>query len=114
MYPSMPAFGQLGFMFMALTVYGSALKVQIAARSGRISEHMKWPRRYLGSLWGSYWLYRLLLLVLGPIFREYETVAILLVIWVSSPLGIAIAELAANLRDYQLSKRHTRLSKRPR
>jgi hypothetical protein len=43
-------------------------------------------------MWGSFWLFRVMLVVTGPLFREVETASILWSIWASAPLGILIAE----------------------
>ena len=50
--------------------------------------------RFAGSMWGAFWLFRVILFVMGPVLRDYPSANILLCIWVSAPLGILIAELA--------------------
>ena len=50
--------------------------------------------RYAGSMWGSFWLFRVMLFVLGPLLRDYNTASILICIWFSAPLGILIAAVA--------------------
>lgn len=82
----------LGFYSMAFFVYGCAVKTVTTARSGDITAHRVWMWRYLGSMWGAFWLFRVMLFVLGPIMRNIEAGAILVCIWFSAPLGILIAE----------------------
>lgn len=53
-----------------------------------------WVIRFAGSMWGSFWLFRVMLFVLDPLLRDYESMALLICIWFSAPLGIAIAEIA--------------------
>ena len=48
--------------------------------------------RYVGAMWGSFWLFRVMLVVTGPLLRNWEAASILLSIWLSAPLGILIAE----------------------
>jgi hypothetical protein len=48
--------------------------------------------RYAGSMWGAFWLFRVMLFVLGPLLRNYNTASLLICIWFSAPLGILIAE----------------------
>jgi hypothetical protein len=48
--------------------------------------------RFAGSMWGAFWLFRLMLIVTGPLLRQWESLSLLLSIWLSAPLGIAIAE----------------------
>lgn len=62
------------------------------ARSGEIAAHKVWMWRFIGSMWGAFWLFRVMLFVLGPIMGNIEAGAILVCIWFSAPLGIAITE----------------------
>ncbi len=95
-HSSVSAYGgvwsMLGFFTMAFFVYGCAIKTATTARSGDIGAHRVWMFRFLGSMWGAFWLFRVMLFVLGPLMRNIEGGAILVCIWLSAPLGIAIAE----------------------
>jgi len=82
----------LGFFSMSFFVYGCAVKTVATARAGDIASHRVWMFRYIGSMWGAFWLFRVMLFVLGPILRNVEAAALLSCIWLSAPLGIAIAE----------------------
>ena len=82
----------LGFYSMAFVVYGCAVKTVTTARSGDIAGHRVWMWRFMGSMWGAFWLFRVMLFVLGPIMRNVEAGAILVCIWFSAPLGVVIAE----------------------
>jgi len=82
----------LGFFSMAFVVYGCAIKTASTARAGDIAAHRVWMFRFLGSMWGAFWLFRVMLFVLGPIMRNIEAGAILVCIWFSAPLGVLIAE----------------------
>ena len=48
--------------------------------------------RFAGSMWGAFWLFRVILFVMGPLLRDYQSANILLCIWLSGPLGIVITE----------------------
>ena len=82
----------LGFYSMAFVVYGCAVKTVSTARAGDIASHRVWMWRFIGSMWGAFWLFRVMLFVLGPIMRNIEAGAILVCIWFSAPLGVLIAE----------------------
>ncbi|MGI9606206.1 MAG: DUF2306 domain-containing protein [Acidimicrobiales bacterium] len=82
----------LGFFSMAFVVYFCAIKTATTARSGDIRSHRVWMFRFLGSMWGAFWLFRVMLFVLGPLLRNVEAGAILICIWFSAPLGVLIAE----------------------
>ena len=84
---------QWGFYSMAAFVFGTALMGVLAIRKGDRSQHRVWMWRFAGSMWGSFWLFRAMLLVLDPTLRGYESAAILTCIWGSAPLGIVIAEM---------------------
>lgn len=82
-----------GFWFMSFCVYGCATMGVLAIRNGDHETHRIWMIRFAGSMWGSYWIFRVMLLVLGPTLRQWDSAALLSCIWFSAPLGILIAEL---------------------
>jgi hypothetical protein len=49
--------------------------------------------RFVGTMWGSFWLFRVMLFVLDPLLRDHEAAALLICIWFSAPLGMLIAEI---------------------
>ena len=83
-----------GFWSMSLFVYGCAVMGLVKIRQSDMASHRVWMIRFVGSMWGSFWLFRVMLFVLDPLLRNYESVALLICIWFSAPLGIAIAEIA--------------------
>ncbi len=82
----------IGFWSMSAFVYGTAIMGVVTAGRGQVAQHRVWMIRYAGSMWGSFWLFRVMLVVTGPLLRNYESVSLLLSIWLSAPLGILIAE----------------------
>jgi hypothetical protein len=84
---------EYGFYSMAAFVYGTALMGVFAIRSGDRAGHRIWMWRFVGTMWGSFWLFRVMLFVLDPLLREHEAVALLICIWFSAPLGMLIAEV---------------------
>ena len=83
-----------GFWSMSLFVYGCAVMGVLAIRQGDRAKHRIWMIRFAGAMWGAFWLFRVMLFVLGPLLRDYEAANILACIWLSAPLGILIAEVA--------------------
>jgi hypothetical protein len=83
---------ELGFYSMSMFVFGTAIMSVAGARRGDIASHRKWSIRYAGSMWGAFWVFRVMLVVTGPLFRSWESVSLLLSIWLSAPIGILIAE----------------------
>ena len=81
-----------GFWFMAACVYGCAIMGLVSIRRRDFDLHRIWMFRYAGSLWGAFWLFRVMEFVLGPLLRNYNTASLLICIWFSAPLGILIAE----------------------
>ena len=88
-----------GFYFMSFCVYGCAVMGILGIRKGDVESHRVWMIRFVGSMWGSFWLFRVMLFVLGPLLREYEAAALLICIWFSAPLGILIAEIVRRRLD---------------
>ncbi len=90
-----------GFWFMSLCVYGCAVMGVTAIRKGDANVHRVWMIRFVGSMWGAFWLFRVMLFVLGPLLRNWEAAALLISIWFSAPLGILIAEVCRRRLDRQ-------------
>ena len=84
---------EFGFYSMAAFVYGTAIMGVFAIRSGDRLQHRIWMWRFVGTMWGSFWLFRVMLFVLDPLLRDHEAVALLICIWFSAPLGMLIAEI---------------------
>lgn len=82
---------EFGFYAMAAFVYGTAIMGVIAIRSGNRVAHRLWMWRFVGTMRGSFWLFRVMLFVLDPLLRSHEAVALLICIWFSAPLGMLIA-----------------------
>lgn len=83
----------LGFYSMSAFVYGTAVMGVLTVRRGDQAAHRTWMIRWAGSMWGAFWLFRVMLVVTGPLLRSHETASLLISIWFSAPLGILIAEL---------------------
>jgi hypothetical protein len=49
--------------------------------------------RFAGTMYGAFWLFRIFLMVTGPLLREWETASILISIWTSAPAGLLIADV---------------------
>jgi hypothetical protein len=93
----------VGFWFMSLCVYGCAVMGVLAIRQGDTTSHRIWMIRFAGSMWGAFWLFRVMLFVGGPQLRNHEAANLLMCIWLSAPLGILIAELFRRRSDQRAS-----------
>lgn len=82
-----------GFWSMSAFVYGTAIMGVRTIRAGDVAAHRRWMIWYAGSMWGSFWLFRVLLVITGPLLRGFDTASILFSIWFSAPLGILLAEV---------------------
>lgn len=96
-----------GFYFMSFCVYSCAVMGVATVRGGDTAAHRIWMIRFAGAMYGAFWLFRLMLIVTGPIFREYESVSILLSVWLSAPLGIIIADLLRKRYERYIRDRRT-------
>ncbi len=88
-----------GFVSMSMFVYTTAVLGVFAIRRQDTTQHRIWMWRFVGSMWGSFWLFRVLLFVIDPLFRDIEALAILICIWGSAPAGILIAEIVRRRVD---------------
>ena len=92
-----------GFYSMAAVVYACAVMGVLALRRGPdgrgVTAHRVWMFRYAGAMWGSFWLFRVLLFFTDPLFRDYEAVAILISIWISAPAGAVLGDLVRRRLD---------------
>jgi hypothetical protein len=88
---------------MISLVYGTALMGVVAIRSGDAEAHRVWMWRFAGSMWGAFWGYRVIMLVLDPFLRYTDGWTFLIPSWVSVPAGILIAEAIRVRRDRRLS-----------
>jgi len=102
-----PSYGaiwaQWGFYSMIALVYGTALMGIVAIRSSDAEAHRVWMWRFAGSMWGAFWGYRVIMLVLDPFLRYTDGWTFLIPSWVSVPAGILIAEAIRLRRDRRLS-----------
>lgn len=83
---------QYGFYSMSLCVYSCAVMGVVAIRGGDAAAHRVWMIRFAGSMWGAFFLYRLMLFVTGPLLRDWESASFLISTWFSAPLGVLIAD----------------------
>lgn len=81
-----------GFWFMSFCVYACAVMGIAMIWKGDAERHRIWMIRFVGSMWGSFWIFRVMLFVLDPLLRDVPAAAILSCIWLSAPIGILVAE----------------------
>ncbi len=84
---------------MSMFVYATAVMGVLAIRCQDATQHRIWMWRFVGSMWGSFWLFRVLLFVIDPLFRDIEALAIQICIWGSAPAGILIADMVRRRVD---------------
>lgn len=95
-----------GFYSMSLCVYGAALMGWRMARRGDWAMHRVWMIRFVGAMYGAFWIFRVLLMVTGPLLREWETVSLLISIWASAPLGLIMADGLRRAWDARAADAH--------
>lgn len=93
-----------GFYSMSLCVYGAALMGWGNARKGDWEQHRIWMLRFIGAMYGAFWLFRIFLVVSGPLLREWEGLSLLFSIWVSAPAGLLAADWLRRRWDAKLIK----------
>jgi len=81
-----------GFYSMSLCVYGAAVMGWRTAVKKDWEQHRIWMIRFVGAMYGAFWVFRVLLIVTGPVLREWESASLLISIWASAPLGLVIAD----------------------
>ena len=96
-----------GFYEMSAVVWGCAAMGAAAAIRGDADAHRVWMIRFIGAMWGAFWLFRVMLFVLGPLLREWDAAAIQVCIWFSAPLGVLIAEVIRRRLDSRPATRAT-------
>lgn len=95
----------LGWCSMAFTVLSCLFVGVRAAMHKDFVEHEKWMTRWYGAMFGAFLVFRVIFLLCGPLFRSFHPrVNTLFAVYVSSPLGVAIAEWQ-RLR-FQSGKQH--------
>ncbi len=92
-----------GFFSMSAFVYATAVMGVLAIRRRDAAGHRVWMWRFVGSMWGSFWIFRVLLFVIDPLFRNVDALAIQVCIWGSAPAGILIAEMIRRRLDARAS-----------
>ena len=90
---------EFGFFSMSAVVYGCAIFGVLAIRARDAARHRIWMWRFVGSMWGAFWVFRVVLFVIDPLLRQYEGLAINICIWGSAPAGVLIAELIRRRLD---------------
>lgn len=81
-----------GFYSMSLCVYGAAVMGWRTAVKKDWEQHRIWMIRFVGAMYGAFWVFRVLLIVTGPLLRDWESASLLISIWASAPLGLIIAD----------------------
>ena len=95
---------------MVALVRGTASLGVFAIRSGDRVGHRIWTGRFVGTMWGLFRLFRVMLFVLDALLRDHGAAALLICLWSSAPVtsrGDAIfdqgrgesAALPRNVRD---------------
>lgn len=93
------AWSEFGFYSMSAFVYGCAIMGIIHARKGNLEAHRIWMFRFAGSMWGAFWIFRVMLFVIDPLLRDVNAAAILICIWGSAPIGIVVGDLIRRRLD---------------
>ncbi|MEM8564771.1 MAG: hypothetical protein AAGF57_21190 [Pseudomonadota bacterium] len=93
---------QWGLYSMSAFVFFTGLLGVAAIKRGHRAAHRVWMWRHAGALWGSFFVFRVTINALDPVFLDYPGVAWSTACWVGAPGGILIAEWFRRRQDTKL------------
>ncbi|MEM1154355.1 MAG: DUF2306 domain-containing protein [Pseudomonadota bacterium] len=100
---AVPAYGglwsQWGLYSMSGFVFLTGLQGVKEIKRGNHAAHRIWMWRHAGALWGSFFVFRITINVLDPLFLDYPGVAWSAACWLGAPGGILIAEWFRRRQD---------------
>mmetsp|Transcript_81657 Transcript_81657/g.100122 ORF Transcript_81657/g.100122 Transcript_81657/m.100122 type:complete len:300 (+) Transcript_81657:61-960(+) len=82
-----------GWYWMAGSSFFCLGKGVLAVMRKDIKSHKRWMTRYYVSMWSDFLIFRLLLLVLTPMFTTCKSCALLTCIWLSPAIGLLLGQL---------------------
>merc|ERR1712050_653898 len=80
-----------GWMSMGIMVLGPLIAGMLAILRKDVKSHKKWMYRWYGSMWGAFLVFRVIFFA-GGLLRWHQSAMVVTAIWVSAPIGCAIAE----------------------
>lgn len=93
-------FLQMGLTCMILTAIGGYY-----IQTGNVEKHKIWMNRAYGAMWGSFFIFRLIEFIAGPLAAylnsEYFKYPVLINIWFSAIIGVLIAEYYLNGNNFE-------------
>lgn len=92
------------YSMSAFVLFTGLLGVKEIKRGNRAA-HRIWMWRHAGALWGSFFVFRITINILDPIFLDYPGVAWSVACWLGAPGGIFIAEWFRRHQDAELTPR---------
>jgi hypothetical protein len=95
---------ELGFWAMIAMVLGTATLGVMAIRRRDVVEHRIWMFRFAGAMWGAFWVFRLQMVILDPITRNFEGLTIGIPSIIATPMGILIADMVRKQLDRRQGK----------
>lgn len=113
-FDKVPAYGNvpnaMGVQFCMVLTCTCLYKAVRAVIAKDIPSHKLWMMRYAGAMWGIFLIFRLMFLIIGPIFtlmKLHPGSIYNLVSWTSGPIGIVIANYvhAKVLREEAAAKK---------
>lgn len=85
--------GEFGLYFLSFCVLTPAFMGIAAAAKGNHRAHRIWMWRFVGAIWGSYWIFRLEAMLIDLLVRDIEGLPLAVPAWTSGVIGIVIGEL---------------------
>ena len=89
-----------GFYSMSATVWIPAALAVREIRNGNVSNHRVWMFRHAGAIWGAFYGFRLAMLVIEPLLRNYQLAAWLIATYFSAPVGFLGGEIIRRRLDH--------------
>lgn len=86
------AWSKWGLWEMGACVFFTGTMGVRSILAGDVTNHRVWMWRHVGSLWGSFFAFRIIVLSTDPILINYPGIAWNLAAWGGAPAGILIAE----------------------
>ncbi|MBF9033354.1 DUF2306 domain-containing protein [Rhodobacterales bacterium HKCCE2091] len=97
------AYGHLwttfGLYFLALTALVPVGIGVVAIRRGDSERHRVWMWRYVGAIWGAYWIFRAEMMLIDLLVKDMEGLTLAIPSWTAGLIGIALADLVRRRVD---------------
>jgi len=102
-----------GWIWMAGSGFFLMGKGVLAVLQKDISSHKRWMTRYYVSMWCDFLIFRLMLIVVTPLFSECQSCAMLLCIWGAPTIGLLLGQVVLSAGFLEEDSKWTSQYKKP-